>query len=185
MSVNLSVAAVALLGESVVASGSGPARGLAVAALLSLLQLPFQFLVFMRTDLYFVIQDLTGCRNLHEDSRAFLRHVMRRALAFGSAGHHGRPSLPIDPVASMRPGERRAVRIYSCVQAVGTILCLAALITVTLPADVAVLLRSTRQLLRSHSVFGFVDAATAISMLIGIQALWVWAKWRKRRSRVV
>ncbi|MEV4621416.1 hypothetical protein AB0J74_22245 [Asanoa sp. NPDC049573] len=32
-----------------------------------------QFLLFMRTDLYFVLQDLTGSRNLYGDGGAYVR----------------------------------------------------------------------------------------------------------------
>jgi hypothetical protein len=34
---------------------------LAVAAAQTILALPLQFMVFMRTDVYFVLQDLSGC----------------------------------------------------------------------------------------------------------------------------
>ena len=38
---------------------------LPVVAMTLLASLANQCLVFMRTDLYFVVQDLTGCRNLY------------------------------------------------------------------------------------------------------------------------
>ena len=51
---------------------------LAVAAAQTILALPLQFMVFMRTDVYFVLQDLSGCTNLYADGSAYLRHLTRR-----------------------------------------------------------------------------------------------------------
>lgn len=48
---------------------------------LNLFPLMFQFFVFMRTDLYFVLLCLTGERNLLKDSRAYLAYAGRRAWA--------------------------------------------------------------------------------------------------------
>lgn len=60
----------------------------AAALLLALMPLPFQLMVFTRTDVYFVLQDLTGCRDLYGDGLAYARYRCRRLLR--SRAHKGR-----------------------------------------------------------------------------------------------
>jgi putative peptide zinc metalloprotease protein len=74
---------------------------LAVAAAQTLLALPIQFMAFMRTDVYFVLQDLSGCANLYADGSAYLRHLARRAAR----------SVPTAPSCS--PGPPHASRSSS------------------------------------------------------------------------
>ena len=37
-----------------------------------------ELLVFMRTDVYFLVQDLAGCANLYADGSARVRYLARR-----------------------------------------------------------------------------------------------------------
>ncbi|MER7272495.1 hypothetical protein ABT344_29915 [Micromonospora carbonacea] len=80
-----------------------------------------QFLVFMRTDVYFVLQDVAGARNLYADGAAYARWWLRRA-----ARRPGR-----DPSLALPARERRAVRWYALLLVVGTAACLTAAAAVT------------------------------------------------------
>ncbi|MCZ0999049.1 hypothetical protein O1M63_14515 [Streptomyces mirabilis] len=91
----------------------------------------------MRTDLYFVLQDVTRCRDLYGDGVAYTKYAARRALR--------RTTAP-DPSLELPAHERRAVRAYSVVLVVGTTLCLAFLATVTLPADITLFARAVAHL---------------------------------------
>lgn len=51
-----------------------------------LLRLAWQFYVFLRTDLYHFLTTALGCVNLHEASRAYLRHVVRRPTRASHVG---------------------------------------------------------------------------------------------------
>jgi hypothetical protein len=155
---NLTVAAAGVLG--LVVTSGGAHRALAVLVLLALLPLPFQCLVFTRTDLYFVLQELTGCRDLHGDGRAYARHLLRRRGP--------------DPSLALPPHERRAVRAYSVLLAVGTVLCLAAFATLTLPADLTLLLRAAARPAE-------LDSMVVLLVVGGAQALWLVTFVRRRR----
>ncbi|MFB9722435.1 hypothetical protein [Planobispora longispora] len=72
------------------------------AGLTTLTMPAMQFLIFMRTDVYFVLQDVTGCRDPYGDASAYARHLARRVLR--------RPSDDPLPRAS-RPGSRRLRRV--------------------------------------------------------------------------
>jgi hypothetical protein len=87
MVVNLLVAAGCVLVLAVAAPTGLAADLLAATALVSLLALPFEFLVFMRSDVYYVLQDLTG-----------LRQPLRRRL--GLRPLPGPPRVANDPARS-------------------------------------------------------------------------------------
>ncbi|MFD7706723.1 hypothetical protein [Streptomyces sp. NPDC059786] len=181
---NLTVAALAALASA--AAGGTAHRILAALTLLALLPLPFQLMVFMRTDLYFVLQDLTGCRDLYGDGVAYTKYAVRRLLR-GPAGGRGNGSGAraglCDPSRALPGHERRAVRVYSVVLVVGTTLCLAFLATVSLPADLTLFARAVRALGPGHSAAQRLDAAAVVVALGGIHLLWARTWWRNRRPR--
>jgi hypothetical protein len=174
IALNLACASAALLALATTAPGTLPYRLLAAALLLALMPLPFQLMVFTRTDVYFVLQDLTGCRDLYADGLAHARHVLSRLLP-GDRAPAVLPRLP--------PHERRAVRVYSVVLVLGTALCLCFLAAVTLPADLTLLAHALRELLRGGSPARIADALAVLTVLGGVNALWAVTWWRERAER--
>ncbi|WTC16733.1 hypothetical protein OH709_12945 [Streptomyces cellulosae] len=177
IALNLSVASALVP----VLAATGPAstahRLSAAALLLALMPLPFQLMVFTRTDVYFVLQDLTGCRDLYGDGLAYARYRCRRLLR--SRAHKGED----DPSARLPRHERRAVRVYSVVLVVGTAVCLAFMAAVTLPLDIALLARAVRGLAPGNTPAGYADSAAVLVTLGGVNVLWLVTKWRDHRSR--
>ncbi|MEU9338227.1 hypothetical protein AB0D49_34610 [Streptomyces sp. NPDC048290] len=171
--VNLAVSAAAALAAG--AADGTARRMLAALTVLALLPLPFQLLVFLRTDLYFVLQDLTRCRDLYGDGRAYARYAARRLLCPGRGAG--------DPSRALPAHERRAVRVYSVLLVVGTALCLVFLAGVTLPADLALLVRAARRLCGAeHTAAQRLDAAAVLVTLGGVHVLWARTWWRGRRA---
>ena len=126
-----------------------------------------------------MLQDLTGCRDLHQDGRAYLRYLpgrIRHALGLGDR-------CPDDPTRGLPARERTAVRWYSVLLALGSCGCLLVLATVTLPTDATLLLRAGRHLGPDEPVGVNLDAATVLLVLGGVQAMWISAKIRGRRRR--
>ena len=176
MAVNAIVASACVLVLGL-ASPAGLTRSLiAVAALESVMFLPLQLLVFMRTDVYFVIQDLTGCTNLYADGSAAIRHMARRAL------RPVRPGTP-GPASALPPRERRAVNVYSWLLACGTTasLCMAAFVSV--PATITLLVRAAGEAAAGSSG-RVVDGSAALLVLGGYQVLWCGAWWRRHGRQV-
>jgi putative peptide zinc metalloprotease protein len=179
VAVNLGLASAAVLTEPLFPSGGSWHRALAVLALLALVPLPFQLLVFMRTDLYFVFEDLANCRNLYDDGRAYLRYLLDHVRHL----HGYRQETPQDPTRDLPRRERNAVRCYSTVLAAGTCTCLLVMATVTLPTDITLLVQAGERLGRPGSVGTHIDAGTVILILGGVQLLWITAKVRNRRRQ--
>ncbi|WP_416531185.1 hypothetical protein [Streptomyces coelicoflavus] len=182
IALNLSVASSLVLVLAATETGTTAHRLLAAALLLALLPLPFQCMVFTRTDLYFVLQDLTGCRDLYGDGLAYARYRFRRAVRPVWRGPRTEAARE-DPSTRLPAHERRAVRIYSVVLVVGTAACLTFMAAVTLPVDLALLVRAVRGLGPEHGLAGNADAVTVLVVLGGVNVLWLVTWWRNRRSR--
>lgn len=185
IALNLSVASSLVLALAPTEPGTTAHRLLAAALLLALLPLPFQCMVFTRTDLYFVLQDLTGCRDLYGDGLAYARYRARRSVRTVRTARRGvrAGDWDDDPSARLPAHERRAVRLYSVVLVVGTAACLTFMAAVTLPVDIALLVRAVRGLGPGHGLAGNVDAVTVLVVLGGVNVLWLVTWWRNRRSR--
>ncbi|GGL11143.1 hypothetical protein Sme01_15400 [Sphaerisporangium melleum] len=153
----------------IVSTGGHPL--LPVVMLTALVMVATQFLVFMRNDLYFVLQDVTGCRNLYRDSGSYLRYLLS-----GRRRHN--------PLTAMPPAERRVLRWYTPLAVLGTAGCVAVAALVTLPATVALLLRALAVLWRPSSPVALADALVTVSVIVGFQALWARAWWGRHGARV-
>lgn len=180
MAVNLVVASSCVLVLSL-ATIEGLAHALLAAAVLqALLFLPMQFLIFMRTDVYFVVQDVTGCANLYADGAAHIRYLARRTWKAIR-----RVDNPItNPIHALPHNERRAVHTYSWVLLVGTIICLTVAATVAVPTTVTLLAQAITEL-GSRSALGVVDGAAALVAIVGFQLVWLRTWWRRHGDRVL
>ncbi|MFC0865353.1 hypothetical protein ACFHYQ_23965 [Sphaerimonospora cavernae] len=152
----------------------GPHPALSLIVLTSLTMLATQFLVFMRTDVYFLLQDLMGCRNMYGDASAYFRHLALRML--------GRPSR--DPLAGLPSRERRNLRVYTVLLVVGTAICLGVALTVTLPVTLALLSRAVAGLLSPPDPLAVLDAVAVVLAVVVVQVLWARAWWRRHGPRV-
>jgi hypothetical protein len=173
---NLTIAAMGILVLAATSPHAPAHRALAILVLLALISLPFEGMIFMRTDVYFVLQDLTGCRDLFGDGRAYTRYLARRVLS------RGKLQLA-DPSRQLAPAQRHAVRVYSIVLITGTALALAVLATVTAPTDLTMLIHAARRVGPGHSSRERLDGLAVLLFLGGPQALWARTKWRRHRAR--
>lgn len=174
LGVNVAVAAAGLIVRALAGPESGVDRIAAAVVILALLPVPLQLMVFMRTDVYFVLQDLARCRNLYADGSAYVRWWGRRFRQLV-----GSPPPPPDPSAGLPSQERRAVRAYAVLLALGTAACLFVAVTVTLPFAVALLATTVANLYGRAGVGMQVDALATVSTVAGYWVLWAWAWWQR------
>ena len=174
MAVELVIATGALAGIAVVGAGGTASDILSVVVVTQLLALATQCMVFMRTDLYFVLQDVTRSRNLYGDGAAYVLYLARRAL---------RRRLP-DPSRALPSHERRAVRAYAVLLAVGTVACLAAFAAYTLPITLMLLGRALSALATGPGWSSRLDGLVVLTLLGTVQVLWFRAWWRRHAARL-
>jgi len=179
IAVNLFISGAALLLGVVIGTDQLAGRLLGAMALVSLAFVPTQLLLFMRTDLYFVLQDLARCANLYADGSAYVRYRARR----GWQAITGRGEQPVDPSAKLLSAERRAVRAYAPILAVGTALCLLFAAVVSVPTGVTVLTRALRNVAGAGSG-SRLDGLLTLIITGGFWLLWCRAWWRGHGGQV-
>jgi hypothetical protein len=134
----------------------------------------------MRTDVYYVLQDLMSCRNLFGDGGAYARYLgnrLRHSIIGSSAE-------TVDPSLGLPHHERRAVRIYSVVLVAGTALCLAAMAAFTIPADLTLISRAVTRIGPGRSLLTDLDSGVVLLILGGMHTVWAVAWWRRHRERI-
>jgi len=179
MTSDLSITACCLLGSSYTPTASLVHRLCEQVSLSVLLMVATQFAVFMRTDLYLVVQELSGCKNLYADALDRLRWLARR--------RRGDAPAAADPTLALPPGERRPVRIYAVAVALGSGAALALFCCYQLPIAVETVTRAVEELvhgLRHRTPAQVVDAGLVLGVTALFQGLFIRTFVRKRRSRL-
>jgi putative peptide zinc metalloprotease protein len=182
VTVNLVIAAAGVVVLAVTAPGGLAGRLAGLVVLTCLQPVAFELLVFMRTDLYYVLQELSGARNLYADGSAFLRYATAR-LARAAGWRRGQERLA-DPSQALGRAERRVVRAYCAVMLAGTAASLAFTVVVTVPVLITLLARSGHELAAGHGARPVLDAAVVIALVAGSQALWLRAWCRRHGQRI-
>lgn len=178
MSIDLCNAGICLLVLGLAEPHGLARRLLGVVVAETLLALPVQFMVFMRTDIYFLLQDLIGCANLYADGSAYIRYLGRRARRLV-----GRTRDPrAHPGGDCTSAQPRAVGLYSVVLVVGTVTCLAVEFAVSLPVLITLIARAGSEI--GPTLAGTVDGGVALAILLGWQALWASRWWHRHRHQV-
>jgi putative peptide zinc metalloprotease protein len=85
-------------------------RTLRLALLMLACGLLWQCNFYLRTDVYYLIANLTGCRNLSGDALSYLKATVARLFARGAP----------EPLAAVPERERRIVRAFAALMIVGT-----------------------------------------------------------------
>lgn len=141
---------------------------LAVAVTEIALGLASQLMIFMRTDLYFLLQDLTRCANLYADGAQYLLYMGRKLFTRTAAA---------DP-----SGGRRAIRRYGVLLLAGTAVCLGAEFAVSLPALIVLVVRAGAEI--GLTPAATADGCVAITILLAWQVLWARRWWRRHGRQV-
>jgi hypothetical protein len=175
IAVNFVVVAAGVLAQAALAPGTPSARIAAAATMLSLINLIPQALVYMRTDLYFLAQDLSGCRNLYGDGSAYAVWLAKRLA--------GRTRSVPDPSLLLPRHERRAVRVYTALLVIGTALSISVALAVTLPIAAELLHRAADHLV-SGSPAMLADAVATLIVIGGFWTVWCHTWWRRHGAQV-
>lgn len=140
------------------------------------LQFSWQFLMFVRTDFYYVVAAAFDCKNLMGDTEVFLRNLAARVVE--------RP--PVDQ-SHIPAGERRVIRLYSLVWLAGRALAFAFLFMVALPLSVVYVV-DVSAVLRAGLAAGpvaYVDTLllTTFTLTLYAAGMVLWLRSLSRRWR--
>jgi putative peptide zinc metalloprotease protein len=141
------------------------------------LRILWQFYVFIRTDIYFVITNYFDCRNLLSDTEEFLKNCVSRLFRSGRL---------IDQ-SHIPAAERRVIRVYSVLWLGGRVLALYVLFAVTLPVVYGYLhdLFSAFRTGVSANIDGFIDSLLLSFFVVTTLSagLFLWIRGMIRRER--
>lgn len=179
MRTDLAIGAAAFLASTRLEPGGVPHRLALVVVVLLATGLAMQLLVFMRTDVYFVVQDLTGSRNLYGDSAACARHLLRRVAA--RLGARAVPAA--HPLAGLETRERRTVYGYTVLLVAGTAICLAYAAVVLVPFALG-LVHNALTGIASGRPGAVLDGAVVLAVQCALVTIWSRAWWTRHGPRV-
>ncbi|HET6840581.1 MAG TPA: hypothetical protein VFK06_02695 [Candidatus Angelobacter sp.] len=140
------------------------------------LRIIWQFFLFVRTDIYFVIVNFFNCRNLLKDTEGYLRSLAARVI----------PWIRRVDQSGIPASERRVIRAYAVVWIIGRIMAFATLFSVTIPVAVSYIRDLAGAFRAGYSAnhYNFVDsfvlsAVFLVPVLIGLM-LWIGGLIRER-----
>lgn len=177
MRADLAIGAVAFLAAARLAPGGVPHRLALVVVVLAATGLMAQLLIFMRTDVYFVVQDLTRSRNLYGDSAAYTRYLARRAVSLFV------PGTASNPLADLDTRERRTVRGYTALLVAGTAACLLYAAVVLVPFAVG-LVHGAVTAITSALPAAVLDGVAVLAVNGALLAVWSRAWWARHGHRL-
>jgi putative peptide zinc metalloprotease protein len=135
-----------------------------------ILSLLWQCFFFVRTDLYYVLSNYFGCKNLMGDTEALLRIWLGRLL----------PLLPYRDPLQIPERELRVVKVYTGIWLLGRALAFAALVFIYIPLMWHYIITIARTLAAGYGAdqYAFVDAlvTTVIVITPMIAGWWLWLR---------
>jgi putative peptide zinc metalloprotease protein len=129
-------------------------RSLQALMLVLWLGIAGQLEMYMRTDGYFVLQELLRCKNLYHDAWAYLRYAGRRTIFIRAT-----PRNLDDPTLDIPAHERLPVKIYSVLMLLSTGVTLAIVALYVGPITVTLFARAFREVFHGVSVGNMLQAA--------------------------
>lgn len=141
------------------------------------LRIVWQFYVFVRTDIYFVIASYFDCKNLLKDTENFLRKFISQVF----------PSVRVVDQSNIPASELRIIRLYSIVWVIGRALAFYVLIAVTIPVAFSYIrnLAHAFQAGSSTGVYNFVDSLlfSGFFLISTATGMFLWIRGMARRQR--
>lgn len=159
-----------------------PLRSLQALILGIWLSIASQLAVYMRTDGYFVLQELLSCKNLYHDAWQYLRYLARR---ISRPGPH--QTTPADPTLGLPAHERRPVKIYSILMLVSTGITLALVALYAVPILVTLFTRSFSEVFHGVTAgrpLRVADGAAALAVEGTLQVIFVKTFLAEHKSQI-
>jgi putative peptide zinc metalloprotease protein len=143
----------------------------AVSALVVLdivIKVVYQCCFYMKTDLYYVIENITGCYNLMENSKFYLKRYF--------------PFIRVERDTASFKGEERVIRLYAIFYMVGIGLSLALFTFYMIPQTIYMYTKTLPHLTSSFGSYLFWDAVIILGQSFLMIGLLIKSQFEKRKE---
>ncbi|WP_367258557.1 PqqD family protein [Rossellomorea marisflavi] len=123
------------------------------------------FMVFLRTDVYYVIMNSLNVRSLHTTSIEYIRNKFR-----------------FNKLPEMKSNERNYIRVYSFVYLAGAFLSLCMLAFYSVPSMILMIRKTIDQLASLTTFANFLDGCLAMIVIIVNISLWLFGAKQKLKT---
>lgn len=131
----------------------------------------YQCCFYMKTDLYYLFENSTGCYNLMENGRAYLRKWF--------------PFIKQDGTTETFEGEEKTVRVYSIFYICGVVLTLSLFLSYFIPQAIYAYARIFPELLQPGGNPYFWDALVFLGQTLIMITLLLYSMWKKRLENIM
>jgi putative peptide zinc metalloprotease protein len=178
---------VLVISAALLAISTGEVSGFALRSLQALvlglmLGIAGEFALYMRTDAYFVLQEILRCRNLYADSWRYVGYLTQLVRSRRRAD-----LKPVDPTLDIPAAERRPVRLYAALMMLGTTLTITLFAFYGIPIMVVLFARALDEVvvgIKTASPIRVADGAAVLTVEGGLQVLFVRTFLAKHGSRL-
>jgi putative peptide zinc metalloprotease protein len=178
---------VLVISAALLAISTGHVTGFALRSLEALvlglmLGIAGEFTLYMRTDAYFVLQELLRCKNLYADAWRYVGYLVQLARS-----RTGAAVRPADPLLDIPAAERRPVRVYAALMVLGTAASLMLFALYGMPIMVVLFARAFHEVfagIKTASPVRVADGAAVLTVEGGLQVLFVRTFLARHGSRL-
>lgn len=129
-------------------------RALEACILLILMSIAIQCALYIRADMYFVVQELLKCKNLYGDAWEYFRYGISRVLRL--------PQAPSDPTRRLARHERIAIKWYAAFMVPSSFITVGVFVVYGIPITVTLFYGAAQDL------FAGIDSGNLVRALDGI-----------------
>ncbi|WP_208590265.1 hypothetical protein [Gracilibacillus suaedae] len=128
----------------------------------------YQFCFYMKTDLYYLVENMTGCYNLMENGKNYMAKWI--------------PFIKVDKTSTTFEGEEKIVKLYGLFSFIGVILTMSLFIIYFIPQTIYLMVNTLPHLMNPIGNPYFWDALVIVAQFILMISLLIYSIRKKRKS---
>ncbi|WP_018933122.1 hypothetical protein [Gracilibacillus lacisalsi] len=128
----------------------------------------YQCCFYMKTDLYYLVENITGCYNLMENGKNYMAKWI--------------PFIKVDETSTTFEGEEKVVKLYGVFSFIGVILTMSLFIIYFIPQTIYLMVNTLPHLMNPIDNPYFWDALVIVAQFILMISLLIYSIRKKRKS---
>ncbi|WP_456271821.1 hypothetical protein [Bacillus sp. AK031] len=144
----------------------------AMSSLLLILTFGFHCLIFLRTDIYYVIMNLLNIPSLHDHAKEYINSLIWKRME--------------SPTVSLSKKERFYIKGYSTIYILGSFIALTLLFLYTIPGSLLLIKNTYNQIISiNSSTFYFIDGLITLLIILFNCILWIFGAVSKYKQQLM